>query len=204
MLDVLGGIDGRRALPRDAGHASWGRGTAVPGRPELRILPRLYRARARLRRQGRSIGDLSAGRHSRSAWLPFRARRNGNVCSADRVGLVGQRASAAPPPRWRRSCRRGDIAMSTTSRFHHRSLAHQRRATFSAWAMSIVFAAIAAISFAVDQTVVSSLAVGGAWSAPRGAQPRSIDPIANRHGLRSLEPRRIDGCFSSRRRRLAS
>ena len=58
--------------------------------------------------------------------------------------------------------------MSTTSQFRHRSLAHQQRATFSAWAMSIVFAAIAAISFAVDQTVVSSLAVGGDLGQPLG------------------------------------
>jgi len=34
--------------------------------------------------------------------------------------------------------------------------------------MSIVFAAIAAISFAVDQTVVSSLAVGGDLGQPLG------------------------------------
>jgi hypothetical protein len=32
---------------------------------------------------------------------------------------------------------------------------------FSAWAMSIVFVAIAMISFAVDQSVVSSLSTGG-------------------------------------------
>ena len=34
--------------------------------------------------------------------------------------------------------------------------------------MSIVFAAIASISFAVDQTVVSSLAVGGDLGQPLG------------------------------------
>lgn len=50
--------------------------------------------------------------------------------------------------------------MSANPRFRHRSRANQRRATFPAWAMSIVFAAIAIISFAVDQTVVSSMGTG--------------------------------------------
>lgn len=50
--------------------------------------------------------------------------------------------------------------MSATSHLRYRSV-NQRRATVSAWAMSIVFAAIAAISFAVDQTLVSSQGVGG-------------------------------------------
>lgn len=50
--------------------------------------------------------------------------------------------------------------MSATWQLRHRMAANQRRATFSAWAMSIVFAAIAAISFAIDQTMVSSLAAG--------------------------------------------
>jgi hypothetical protein len=50
--------------------------------------------------------------------------------------------------------------MGATGQLRHRSVAKQRRATFSAWAMSIVFAAIAAISFAVDQTMVSSLGAG--------------------------------------------
>jgi hypothetical protein len=51
--------------------------------------------------------------------------------------------------------------MSGDRRLRHRSLANQRRTTFSAWAMSIVFATIAITSFAVDQTVVSSLGTGG-------------------------------------------
>ena len=50
--------------------------------------------------------------------------------------------------------------MGATGQLRHRSVANQRRPTFSAWAMSIVFAAIAAISFAVDQTMVSSLGAG--------------------------------------------
>ena len=50
--------------------------------------------------------------------------------------------------------------MSRDPRLRHRSQANQRRATFSAWAMSIVFAAIAIISFAVDQTAVSSPGTG--------------------------------------------
>jgi len=45
--------------------------------------------------------------------------------------------------------------MSANSQFRHRLTSNQRRATFSAWAMSIVFVAIAMISFAVDQSVVS-------------------------------------------------
>jgi hypothetical protein len=50
--------------------------------------------------------------------------------------------------------------MSATGQLRHRSVTNQRRATFSAWAMSIAFVAIAAISFAVDQTMVSSLGAG--------------------------------------------
>ena len=43
--------------------------------------------------------------------------------------------------------------MSASSQLRWRPQATTRRATFSAWAMSIVFAAIAAVSFAIDQTV---------------------------------------------------
>ena len=50
--------------------------------------------------------------------------------------------------------------MRASKQLRHRSVANPRRAAFSAWAMSIVFAAIAAISFAVDQTMVSSLGTG--------------------------------------------
>jgi hypothetical protein len=50
--------------------------------------------------------------------------------------------------------------MRATSQPRHRLRSNQPRATFSAWAMSIVFVAIAMISFAVDQTVVSSLGTG--------------------------------------------
>ena len=59
--------------------------------------------------------------------------------------------------------------MYTNSQFRPRPTANKRRATFSAWTMSIVFAAIAAISFTIDQTVVLSLAAGGdlsEWSNP--------------------------------------
>jgi hypothetical protein len=76
-----------------------------------------------------------------------------------RLMLIGQKAGA-PPPREGRDRRCGDIVMGATGQLRHRSVANQRRATFSAWAMSIVFAAIAAISFAVDQTMVSSLGAG--------------------------------------------
>ena len=51
--------------------------------------------------------------------------------------------------------------MSANSQLRWRPTATRRPATFSAWAMSIVFAAIAAISFTIDQTVVLSLAAGG-------------------------------------------
>jgi hypothetical protein len=58
--------------------------------------------------------------------------------------------------------------MSATSQLNHRSRAYQRRATFSAWAISLVFVAIALISFAVDQSVVSSLNAGAELSQPLG------------------------------------
>ena len=45
--------------------------------------------------------------------------------------------------------------MNSTSQLRHRLRANQPHATFSAWAMSIVFIAIAMISFAIDQSVVS-------------------------------------------------
>jgi hypothetical protein len=50
--------------------------------------------------------------------------------------------------------------MRATPQLRHRSGSTQPRATFSAWAMSIVFAVIAMISFAVDQSAVSSLVTG--------------------------------------------
>jgi hypothetical protein len=58
--------------------------------------------------------------------------------------------------------------MSASSQFRWRPQATTRRATFSAWAMSIVFAAIAAISFAIDQTVDLSIAAGGGRSELSG------------------------------------
>jgi hypothetical protein len=42
------------------------------------------------------------------------------------------------------------------SQLCHRSESNQRTATFSAWALSILFAFIAATSFAVDQSVMIS------------------------------------------------
>jgi hypothetical protein len=61
--------------------------------------------------------------------------------------------------------------MHTNSQLRRRPIANKRRATFSAWAISIVFAAIAAISFTIDQTVVLSLAAGGDLSElPNPAQ----------------------------------
>jgi hypothetical protein len=50
--------------------------------------------------------------------------------------------------------------MNASSQLRWRPQANSRRATLSAWAMSIVFVTIAAISFAIDQTAVLSLSVG--------------------------------------------
>ena len=69
--------------------------------------------------------------------------------------------------------------MSAGSQLRHRSAESERRATFSAWAMSILFVVIAATSFAVDQTVVSSLAAG---SEPG----QSFDEFAPVRLIRSL------------------
>jgi len=59
--------------------------------------------------------------------------------------------------------------MVASSQLRWRPQATTRRATFSAWAMSIVFAAIAAISFAIDQTVDLSVAAGGGHGELSGA-----------------------------------
>jgi hypothetical protein len=69
--------------------------------------------------------------------------------------------------------------MSATGQLRHRSVTSQRRATFSAWAMSIAFMAIAAISFAVDQTMVSSLGAGDDLG-------RSLDVISPVRLIQSL------------------
>ena len=50
--------------------------------------------------------------------------------------------------------------MSASSQLRWRPQATTRRAAFSAWAMSIVFAAIAAVSFAIDQTVDLTIVAG--------------------------------------------
>jgi hypothetical protein len=68
--------------------------------------------------------------------------------------------------------------MSASSQLRWRTQATTRRATFSAWAMSIVFAAIAAISFAIDQTVDLTIAAGGGHgelSEPAQLLPSWID-----------------------------
>ena len=69
--------------------------------------------------------------------------------------------------------------MSASGQLRHRSAANERAATFSAWAISILFAVIAATSFAVDQTVVSSLAAGGELS-------QSLDEFGPARLIRSL------------------
>ena len=58
--------------------------------------------------------------------------------------------------------------MSASSQLRWRPQATTRRATFSAWAMSLVFAAVAAISFAIDQTVDLSIPAGGGHSELTG------------------------------------
>ena len=50
--------------------------------------------------------------------------------------------------------------MRAISQLPHRSETNRRTATFSAWAVSLVFAGIAATSFAVDQGVMTSLYLG--------------------------------------------
>lgn len=78
--------------------------------------------------------------------------------------------------------------MSTNSQICWRAQAHGRRATFSAWAMSIVFVAIAVLSFAVDQTVALSPAAGEAAGigasfvdlSPARLIQSLIDPAADR------------------------
>jgi hypothetical protein len=50
--------------------------------------------------------------------------------------------------------------MKAISQLRRRSEAKRRSETFSAWVMSILFAAIAASSFAVDQSVIASVAFG--------------------------------------------
>ena len=69
--------------------------------------------------------------------------------------------------------------MSATGQLRRRSVANRRRATFSAWAMSIAFVAIAAISFAVDQTMVSSLGAG----EDLGRSLEAISPVRLIHSL---------------------
>jgi hypothetical protein len=46
--------------------------------------------------------------------------------------------------------------MKAISQLLHRSETNRRTATFSAWAVSLAFAGIAATSFAVDQSVMTS------------------------------------------------
>jgi hypothetical protein len=50
--------------------------------------------------------------------------------------------------------------MKAISQLCHRSEPSQRTATFSAWAMSLLFALIAATSFAIDQSVMISTVSG--------------------------------------------
>jgi hypothetical protein len=65
--------------------------------------------------------------------------------------------------------------MKGISQLSHRSETNRRTATFSAWAISIVFAGIAATSFAVDQSVM-------AW-AYLGEEQTGFQPLRDRDCL---------------------
>ena len=87
--------------------------------------------------------------------------------------------------------------MSANSQLRHRLRSNQRRATFSAWAMSIVFVAIAMISFAVDQSVVSfgtggdlGQSLGEFTGVAHGKHQQFMLP-QGRAGLRSLHQGRL-------------
>jgi hypothetical protein len=72
--------------------------------------------------------------------------------------IVQQNAGATRPASvWRR---RGGIEMNAISQLPHRSEVNRRAAAFSAWAISLVFAGLAATSFAVDQSVMTSAYLG--------------------------------------------
>src|SRR6516162_11366492 len=101
MPDALCAIDGGGDLLCNAGYASWRRGIAVAGSTKLRILPRLYRARARFRLQGWPAGGLSYHSHSRLAWLLFQGWRNGHAWRAGHVALLGKRGAPRHPRRVR-------------------------------------------------------------------------------------------------------
>ena len=102
---------------------------------------------------------------------------SGHAIDTDRVDLTGKGERH----------RRGDIAMSANSQFRHRSRSNQRRATFSAWAMSIVFVAIAMISFAVDQSVVS-FGTGGDLGQSLG----EFGPVRLIHSLINTAPDHVE------------
>lgn len=65
--------------------------------------------------------------------------------------------------------------MNANWQLPRRPLADRRPATLSAWAMSLVFAVIAIISFAVDQSVALSPAGDGA--PPRGLSFAAFSPV---------------------------
>jgi hypothetical protein len=67
--------------------------------------------------------------------------------------------------------------MKTDPQLRRRSATGTRTATLSAWVMSIVFAGIAVISFAVDQSVMTSAPFGEPGTGPDAItldQPASI------------------------------
>ena len=71
--------------------------------------------------------------------------------------------------------------MKTISQLPHRSETNRRTATFSAWAISLVFAGVAATSFAVDQSVMTSAYLGedqtGFQSLPNGDCLGQFQPL---------------------------
>jgi hypothetical protein len=77
--------------------------------------------------------------------------------------------------------RRG-TEVKAISQLCHRSEPNKRTLTFSAWAMSILFACIAATSFAVDQSMMISTASG--WDGTSFGLGECLGEI---HPLRLLE-----------------
>src|SRR5262249_2721279 len=89
------------------------------------------------------------------AAIPYRLKRERFHFGRRTVNQAGQGHLA------RGSIRRGDIVMSASSQVRWRPQSTTRRATFSQWAIPIVFAAIAVARFAADKTVDLTIAVGG-------------------------------------------
>lgn len=69
--------------------------------------------------------------------------------------------------------------MKANPQLRRRSATDTRTATFSAWVMSIVFAGIAVLSFAVDQSVMTSAVLGERWDEPHAVGLDQSAPLFN-------------------------